>query len=63
MPYPKKLLNDYETVALDLHPHWWYFARPVAVLVGSVVAGILVRVLLDGDVEKVLTWVAIVLIL
>ena len=63
MPYPKKLLNDYETVALDLHPHWWYFARPVAVLIGSVVAGILVRVLLDGDVEEVLTWVAIVLIL
>jgi uncharacterized membrane protein YdbT with pleckstrin-like domain len=63
MPYPKKLLNDYETVALDLHPHWWYFARPVAALIGSVVAGILVRVLLDGDVEEVLTWVAIVLIL
>lgn len=63
MPYPKKLLNDYETVALDLHPHWWYFARPVAALIGSVVAGILVRVLLDDDVEEVLTWVAIVLIL
>lgn len=63
MPYPKKLLNDYETVALDLHPHWWYFARPVAALIGSVVAGILVCVLLDGDVEEVLTWVAIVLIL
>ena len=62
MPYPKKLLNDYETVALDLHPHWWYFARPVMSLVASIVLGILVRVLLDGDAEKVLTWVAIVLI-
>ena len=30
MPFPKKLLNDYETVALDLHPHWWYFAEPAA---------------------------------
>ncbi|MEZ5259134.1 MAG: PH domain-containing protein [Ilumatobacteraceae bacterium] len=29
MPYPKKLLNSYETVALDLHPHWWYFVGPV----------------------------------
>jgi hypothetical protein len=28
VPYPKKLLNDYETVALDLHPHWWHFAEP-----------------------------------
>jgi uncharacterized membrane protein YdbT with pleckstrin-like domain len=62
MPYPKKLLNDYETVALDLHPHWWYFARPVLSLIASIVLGILVRVLLDGDAEKVLTWVAIVLI-
>ena len=34
MPYPKKLLNDYETVALDLHPHWWSFAEPAAALVG-----------------------------
>ena len=62
MPYPKKLLNDYETVALDLHPHWWYFARPVMSLIASIVLGILVRVLLDDDAEKVLTWVAIVLI-
>ncbi|HEY5663606.1 MAG TPA: PH domain-containing protein [Ilumatobacter sp.] len=63
MPYPKKLLNDYETVALDLHPHWWYFAEPVTSLVGSVVLGIVVRVFLDGDVEKALTYVALVLIL
>ena len=63
MPYPKKLLNDYETVALDLHPHWWYFAEPVLALVGSIVFGILVRVFLDGDAEKILTWVSIVLII
>lgn len=62
MPYPKKLLNDYETVALDLHPHWWYFAEPVLALVGSVVFGIMVRVLLNGDDETFLTWVSIVLI-
>ena len=63
MPYPKKLLNDYETLALDLHPHWWYFAEAVAALVGSMVLGILVRVFLDGDAEKYLTWLAIALIL
>jgi uncharacterized membrane protein YdbT with pleckstrin-like domain len=62
MPYPKKLLNDYETVALDLHPHWWYFAEPVAALVGSIVLGIVVRVFASGDAEQVLTWTAIVLI-
>ena len=33
MPFPRKLLNDGEDVVLDLHPHWWYFAKPVATLV------------------------------
>ena len=30
MPYPSRLLNDGETVALDLRPHWWYFAKHIA---------------------------------
>ena len=63
MPYPKKLLNDYETVALDLHPHWWYFAEPVTAIVASIVGGILVRALLDGDAQRIMTWASIVLII
>ena len=63
MPYPKKLLNDYETVALDLHPHWWYFAKPVLALVGSIVLGILSLVVLDGDgAGKAVRWIALILI-
>jgi uncharacterized membrane protein YdbT with pleckstrin-like domain len=62
MPYPKKLLNDYETVALDLHPHWWSFAEPASALVGSVVLGI-VALVLDGTPGRVLTFVALVAIL
>jgi uncharacterized membrane protein YdbT with pleckstrin-like domain len=27
MPYPRHLINEGETVALDLHPHWWYFSK------------------------------------
>jgi len=42
MPYPKKNLNSNETIALDMHPHWWYFAQPAAALVGSIVIGIVV---------------------
>ena len=42
MPYPRKLLNDYETVALDLHPHWWYFVEAAVALVGAIVFGIVV---------------------
>lgn len=62
MPYPKNLLNDHETVALDLHPHWWFFAKAAALLVVSIIFGILVRVLFDGDLETFLTWVALALI-
>jgi uncharacterized membrane protein YdbT with pleckstrin-like domain len=40
MPYPKKLLNPHEEVAVDLHPHWWYFARPVAATVAAIALGI-----------------------
>ena len=42
MPYPKKNLNASETIALDMHPHWWYFAQPAAALAGSIVIGIVV---------------------
>jgi uncharacterized membrane protein YdbT with pleckstrin-like domain len=42
MAYPKKNLNSSETIALDMHPHWWYFAQPAAALVGSIVIGIVV---------------------
>src|SRR6186713_3148243 len=33
MPYPKKLLNDYEELAVDLHPHWLYFFEAVFALI------------------------------
>jgi uncharacterized membrane protein YdbT with pleckstrin-like domain len=62
MPYPTKMLNDDETVAVDLHPHWWYFAEPVAALVGSIVLAILVFVVADGDVQKWLSLLALVLL-
>lgn len=38
MPYPRRLLNPDEEVALDLHPHWWFFAESTALLVVSTVA-------------------------
>ena len=59
MPYPKKLLNDYETLALDLHPHWWYFVEAAVALAGAVVFGIVV--LAAGWAEP-LKWLAVVLI-
>jgi uncharacterized membrane protein YdbT with pleckstrin-like domain len=62
MPYPKKLLNDHESVALDLHPHWWFFAKHAAALLVSVLVGIAAKVWLSGNAEKVVIWIAIVCI-
>lgn len=62
MPLPRKLLNDYETVAVDLHPHWWYFAPPAATLAGSIILAIIVKLRLDGDAERALSVVLLAVI-
>lgn len=48
MAFPRKLLNDDEEVALDLHPHWWFFAPPLFALVAAVVLGVLAWVGTDA---------------
>jgi uncharacterized membrane protein YdbT with pleckstrin-like domain len=62
MPYPTKMLNDNETVAVDLHPHWWFFTEPIAALLASLALAVLVFVVADGDVQKWLSVVTLVLI-
>ncbi len=64
MPYPKKLLNDYETVALDLHPHWWSFANPVLAAIGAIILGILSMTMIDDDSDaaKPVRWLALILV-
>lgn len=62
MPFPARLLYDDEEVALDLRPHWWYFARylltgfVLAVLVGATLA-------VSGDVRTVVRYPVAVLVL
>src|SRR5262245_5245636 len=48
MPYPKKNLNANETIALDMHPHWWYFAEPAFSLLGAIILSIVVLVKTDN---------------
>jgi uncharacterized membrane protein YdbT with pleckstrin-like domain len=43
MGYPVNLVQEGETVALDLRPHWWYFSRNI--LTGIPLAIILIVVL------------------
>ncbi len=63
MPYPKKNLNANETIALDMHPHWWYFAEPALSLVGAIVLGIVVAWQLDsGSGKDIATYVVIALL-
>jgi uncharacterized membrane protein YdbT with pleckstrin-like domain len=59
MPYPTKLLNDNESLVLDLHPHWWYF---VEVAVALVVAIALAIVAIVVDAPSSVKWLCLVLI-
>lgn len=60
MPYPKKNLNPNETIALDMHPHWWYFSEPALALVASIVLGVVVLAKApDDNVGKALKFVVL----
>jgi uncharacterized membrane protein YdbT with pleckstrin-like domain len=64
MAYPTKLLNDDETVAVDLHPHWFHFAEPVAALVGSIVLAIVSLFFESGSfLRTALGWISVALVL
>jgi uncharacterized membrane protein YdbT with pleckstrin-like domain len=64
MPYPTKLLNRNEEVALDLRPHWWYFGRQI--LTGIPLFILIVLILSwssDGFVKDAANWIAIALVI
>jgi uncharacterized membrane protein YdbT with pleckstrin-like domain len=55
MPYPRHLINEGEVVALDLHPHWWYFSKHI--LTGIPLFIVLIGVLaLSGTEQSVAAW-------
>lgn len=57
MPYPQRLLNDGEEVALDIHPHWWFFAKSAAATLLSSVLFLWSAVAFgDATWEKGLKW-------
>ena len=61
MAYPDRLLNDHESVVVDLHPHWWYFVRPTAMLVVAIAAGVATIAMTDagGTVRTVAAWASL----
>ncbi len=65
MVYPSRLLNDNETVSVDLHPHWWFLIGPMLALVAAIVAGIVTLVATNPDdtVRAAAQWAVIAAIL
>jgi uncharacterized membrane protein YdbT with pleckstrin-like domain len=47
MAYPSRLLNDNETVSVELHPHWWFLAGPVTAVVAAIAAGVVTLLATD----------------
>ncbi len=62
MPFPKKNLNANETIALDMHPHWWYFAEPAWSLLGSIILGIIVLAKTNGSTGRALRVLTLILL-
>jgi uncharacterized membrane protein YdbT with pleckstrin-like domain len=52
VPYPKKLLNENEEVALDLRPHWWFFSKHIASGIPLFIVVILIIADTHGSVNK-----------
>lgn len=55
MPYPKKLLNEGEDVALDLRPHWWFFWKHIMGGIALFVLIVLILFGLEGGFQKFLS--------
>ena len=63
MPYPTKLLNRNEEVALDLRPHWWYFGRQILTGIPLLILVILLLNLNGGWFKTGASWVIVALVI
>jgi membrane protein YdbS with pleckstrin-like domain len=57
VPYPKRLLNEGEDLALDLRPHWWFFSKHIVTGVPLFLALIVILAKTTGDTRK---WLMVV---
>jgi len=48
VPYPRRLLNEGEEIALDLRPHWWFFGKHILIGAAMAVVGVVITVNLSG---------------
>lgn len=57
MAYPKRLLQEDESVFLDLKPHWWFFGKQILTGIPLVVGFMLVVATFDGNTRNVFLWI------
>src|SRR6478672_7181268 len=57
MAYPDNLIQEGETVALDLRPHWWYFSRNILTGIPLFIVLFLVFQLDDGTLKDGSRWI------
>jgi uncharacterized membrane protein YdbT with pleckstrin-like domain len=62
VPFNRKLLNEGEDIALDLHPHWWFFAQPAAALAAAVLLGVGVLVRWDDPPDVVMVFFGLLIL-
>jgi uncharacterized membrane protein YdbT with pleckstrin-like domain len=63
MPYPTKLLNRNEEIALDLRPHWWYFGRQILTGIPLLIVVILVLNIGSDDIRKWVGYLVVILVI
>lgn len=54
MPYPQDAMHASEDLILDLHPHWWFFAKSAAVLAVVFVVAVVTTLKDWNDVLKMI---------
>jgi uncharacterized membrane protein YdbT with pleckstrin-like domain len=62
MAYPRRLLNDHESVTVDLHPHWWFLAAPTTAVVVCIAAAIATLLMTESDTteQSIAGWASLV---
>lgn len=63
MPFPRRLLNDYETISADLHPHWWFLGPPSIATLGVIVFWGVLSGKVDGAAEQALNFLVVAALL
>lgn len=59
VPFPRRLLNDHETMVLDLHPHWWYYGSSLLWTVVGIFAGFTLLTRTSGTVRTILGYLVL----